>query len=97
MERGSKMFKDIDWGVTITTTFFFGIVLLFLLTPGIMFLSKINQAEIESRLYNGRYHTNYTPYDFFWSGDTIKIFLEGGPQSTQNININGALPVKITQ
>jgi transcriptional regulator of met regulon len=32
---------------------------------------------------------------FFWAGETIKEFLNQGKQSTQNININGSIPVKI--
>lgn len=53
------------------------------------------RAEIEAALYNQKYGTNYTTHDFFWSGDTIKTFLNGGTQTTQNINIKGAMPVQV--
>lgn len=52
-------------------------------------------AEVESNLYNQKYGTSYTQREFFWGGETIKSFLNGGEQTTQNIRIDGALPVVI--
>ena len=79
--------------------------------PGILFLGLLiivaivvcipyfytakKTSSIECRLYNEKYGTNYTQDDFFWSGETIKKFLEGGPQTTQNINIKGSIPVSL--
>jgi len=56
---------------------------------------SIFKASTEALLYNEKYGKHYTTWQFVTAGDTIKSFLEGGQQSTQNININGAIPVKI--
>lgn len=55
------------------------------------------RAGIESKMYNQKFGTSYTQHDFFWSGDTVKLFLNGGVQSTQNINFKCATPVKLEQ
>lgn len=47
-----------------------------------------NQAEVEARLYNTKYGTSYVQRDFFFAGDTIKEYLNKGPQSTLNANVN---------
>ena len=54
-------------------------------------------AKNEAFLYNKKYNTQYTTSQFFWAGETIKSFLNEGKQTTQNLNINGAIPVSITK
>jgi hypothetical protein len=54
-------------------------------------------AKNEALLYNQKYKTQYTTSQFFWAGETIKSFLNEGKQTTQNINFNGAIPLKIEE
>lgn len=54
-------------------------------------------AKNESMLYNQKFNTKYTTSQFFWAGATIKSFLNEGKQTTQNINFNGAIPLKIEE
>lgn len=61
------------------------------------FVGKFYSSKVEARLYNNKYGTDYTTADFLWSGGTIKEFLQGGKQNTQNINFGGAIPVKIQE
>ena len=69
----------------------FMIIILLTLLVGTPFFT----CGVESRLYNEKFHTNYTAKDFFFAGDTIKTMLNGGQQDTHNYNINGAIPVWI--
>lgn len=41
----------------------------------------------ESRLYNNHFGTNYTTADFFWTGATIKDYIQQGEQKTHNIKL----------
>jgi hypothetical protein len=52
-------------------------------------------AKNEAILYNQRLGTKYTTSQFFWAGETIKSLLNEGKQTTQNLNINGAMPVRL--
>lgn len=61
----------------------------------IVFFACWFSSSREASLYNGKFGTQYTTSDFFWAGDTVKEFINQGKQSTQNININGTIPVKL--
>jgi hypothetical protein len=52
-------------------------------------------AKQECVLYNQKFGTTYTVWQFFWAGDTIKSFINQGEQKVQNIKIEGAIPVEI--
>lgn len=41
----------------------------------------------ERRLYNVKFETNYTTADFFWTGETIKNYIQQGEQKTHNIKL----------
>jgi hypothetical protein len=77
---------------------FFAIIAVVMGTIILMFgVYAYFSCQREARLYNQRFNKNYTTWDFFWAGETIKSFLNEGKQETQNINIKGAIPVKISQ
>ncbi len=71
------------------------ITVVIIIIIGFITLQRTKQSAIEARLYNDKYGTLYTTDDFFWSGETIKSMLTGGIQSTQNLNINGSIPVNV--
>jgi hypothetical protein len=77
----------IDWMIVILT-----IIFLFMLV-----IPSFFGAKVEARLYNQKFNKNYTTWDFIFAGQTIKEFLNGGKQQTNNINLNGAIPIKIEQ
>lgn len=52
-----------------------------------IFIPAFFRPRIEAEIYNEKYGTNYTKWDFFWAGDTIKDYLEDGKKSTLNLNI----------
>lgn len=72
-------------GITIAETMII-IVIMIILLPVFMALKS---ASVEANLYNEKFNKTYSKWDFFWAGDTIKEFLNGGKQSTHNINIKG--------
>lgn len=51
----------------------------------LMIYGVVTKANIDSRLFNEKYNTNYTPTDFLWDGDTIRDYLLYGTQKTINI------------
>jgi len=67
------------------------VIVIFLLAAPIAWFSAKNEAI----LYNQKFNTKYTTSQFFWAGETIKSFLNEGKQTTQNINFNGMIPLKI--
>jgi len=95
MRLNNKGFYDSFFITDIFMSLIFFMVLV--VFPMGAFISHKNSAEIESRMYNEKYGTHYTAHDFFWSGGTIKEYLNGGKQNTQNLNINGAIPVTIAK
>ena len=44
-------------------------------------------AKITASLYNKKFNTNYTSWEFFCSGSTIKDYLNEGKQSTYNVKL----------
>jgi hypothetical protein len=64
---------------------------------GFPIFCQLKSAEIEASLYNKKFGTSYTQREFFWSGHTIKSFLNEGKQETKNINISGAMPIKMVE
>ena len=66
-------------------------IFIFLCLFGVCYPASITEA----RLYNEKYATNYTSWDFFWAGESIRSFLNEGRQTTQNIKIEGSVPVTI--
>ncbi|RTL04623.1 hypothetical protein EKK58_09950 [Candidatus Dependentiae bacterium] len=60
------------------------------------FMSEMKSAEIQAKYFNEKYGTHYTTHDFYWAGSTIRNYLTEGQQNTQNINIKGVIPVKIS-
>ena len=54
-------------------------------------------SGVNAKIYNDKFGTHYTQAEFFWCQTTIRSFVEGGEQKTQNININGYLPLKVIE
>jgi hypothetical protein len=76
------------------------IEIMLLLTIFLVFTSLFcffKEKATETKLYNENFGKHYTVWDFIWAGDTIKEFLNGGKQTTNNLNINGTIPVRIEQ
>lgn len=71
------------------------IVVMFIMIPLSAIVPRMMSSKIECKLYNEKYNKEYTTWDFFWSGETIKSFLSPGVQTTQNVNVSGAMPVKL--
>jgi len=85
-KNGYVSFDVIDWIFNVIFTLF---LVAIIAIPFVFFISQKNKSEIEARMYNEKYGTHYTTHDFFWSGQTIKDYLNGGKQGTYNLNING--------
>jgi hypothetical protein len=85
-KRGSAM--EYVLPILIALMFFF------VITYG-LYLRIYLDNKYQSELYNEKFGTHYTWQQFYFAGDTIKSFLNPGRQSTQNYNINGAIPIKI--
>jgi hypothetical protein len=76
--------EDLMWGICcfIGTVFLFG-----LCAFALCCIFGLPMAISDCKLYNDKFGTHYTTGQFFWSGETIKSFLNQGEQKTYNLNI----------
>ena len=92
------MWRDIkDCLVEVILPIVISIMMIILLAAIIIVPVGYFSAKHEAQLYNQKFGTHYTVSEFFWAGDTIKEFLNQGKQTTQNIKIEGSIPVIIAE
>lgn len=65
----------------------FVISIIFSLAFGFISFCFWNTSKNDALLYNQKFGTTYTASQFFWSGDTIKSFINEGHNSTLNLKI----------
>jgi hypothetical protein len=72
-------------------------IIIIILMVGVAIWCNWIASGRQCRLYNEKFGTNYQQADCFFCQNTIQSFLNGGEQKTQNINLNGAIPIKVVE
>ena len=65
-----------------------GLILIIAFPIGFGVFRNIISSRVESKLYNDKYGTHYTPSDFYWAGHTIKKRFHSQKEETYNLKVN---------